>query len=74
MTKQITQESSPEQAKYFCDKHPDRECFSELKTVSWYGSKFDMCGLEIHLCDDCLFEMYTLLKDRFGIEPNELDI
>lgn len=58
-----------EESQYFCDRHPDRECFSELKTASWYGSKHDMTGVEVHLCDECLEAMYALLKDKFGITP-----
>ena len=67
--KKVVTEKVLEKAQYFCDKHPDRECFSELKTASWYGSDFDMTGIEIQLCDDCLTEMYKLLEERFNIKP-----
>jgi len=70
--KKIIVEGVMEEAKYFCDKHPDRECFSELKTISWYGSDYDMQGIELHLCDECLEEMYTLLQQKFGIKPSDL--
>lgn len=63
-----------EEVQYFCDKHPDRECFSELKTVSWYGSKYDMTGIEIHLCDECLEELYNTLNNKFKIQPKELEL
>jgi hypothetical protein len=70
--KKITTQGVLEEAQYFCDKHPDRECFSELKTCSWCGSKFDMTGIEIHLCDECLEEMYKLLREKFEIEPKDI--
>jgi len=72
--KVVTQELVREEAKYFCDKHPDRECFSELKTASWYGSSHDMTGIEIHLCDECLEEMYKFLEEKFGIKPKDIEI
>ena len=63
-----------EESRYFCDKHPDRECFSELKTASWYGSKFDMTGAELHLCDECLEAMYQMLEKQFGVKPKDIII
>jgi hypothetical protein len=72
--KKITVESIREEAQYFCDKHPERECFSELKTASWYGSKFDMTGIEIHLCDECLKELYEKCWSEFGIKPHDIEI
>lgn len=72
--KKIIQESVREEAKYFCDVHPDIECFSELKIASWYGSKFDMSGIELHLCDDCLQEMYDELYEKFAIKPKNIEI
>ena len=72
--KRITQESVIEEAKYFCDKHPDRECFSELKAASWYGSKFDMMGIEIHLCDECLTDFYTECWAKYIMKPKDIEI
>ena len=72
--KVITKNSVKEESKYFCDKHPDRECFSELRTISWYESKFDMTGLEIHLCDECLENMYKFFEKEFSIKPKELEL
>jgi hypothetical protein len=72
--KKIIQESVREESKYFCDKHPDRECYSEIRTISWYGSLFDMMGLEIHLCDECLENMYKVLESEFSVKPKELEI
>jgi len=63
-----------EESQFFCDKHPDRECFSELKTASWYGSNHDMTGIEIHLCDECLEEMYELLEKKFTVKPKDIEI
>lgn len=63
-----------EEATYFCDKHPDRECFSELKTTSWYGSSLDMTGIEIHLCDECLMDFYMECYSKYKIEPKSLEI
>ena len=72
--KEIITEGVIEEAQYFCDKHPDRECFSELKTASWYESKYDMTGIELHLCDECLSEVYIHLEKQFGIKPKEIEI
>ena len=72
--KKIIQENIREEAQYFCDRHPDRECFSELKTASWYGSDFDMTGMEVHLCDDCLREMMELLTKQFGVKRKDIEI
>ena len=63
-----------ENSEYYCDKHPDKECFSELKTISWYGSEFDLTGIEIHLCDECLEEMYKLLEKEFKIKPKDIEL
>lgn len=72
--KKIIVQKALEEAQYFCDKHPDRECFSELKTASWYGSNFDMTGLEVHLCDECLTEMVKLVEEKFGVKPKDIEI
>jgi len=72
--KRVLTEKVMEEAQYFCDKHPDRECFTELKTASWYGSRFDMTGIEIHLCDECLQEMYDLFFSMFGVKPHDIEI
>ena len=72
--KKIIVEKVLEDVKYFCDKHPDKECYSELRTSSWYGSGYDMMGVEIHLCDECLTEMYKLIKEKFGVEPKDIEI
>ena len=61
--------SSSSDIKYYCDRHPTRECFSELKTSSWYGSKFDFTELEIHLCDECIEELYKILEQKFNVKP-----
>jgi hypothetical protein len=73
MKKVITQ-GVLEDAKYFCDKHPDRECFSEVKTASWYGSNFDMTGIEFHLCDECLMELYGEFKTKYKVIPKDIEI
>lgn len=72
--KKIIVQKALEEAQYFCDKHPDRECFSELKTASWYGSNFDLTGLEVHLCDECLAEMFKLVEEKFGVKPKDIEI
>jgi len=69
--KKITVQPVREEAQFFCDKHPERECYSELKTMSWYGSGFDNMGIEIHLCDECLEQLYAEIKENFGIEPKD---
>lgn len=73
MKKVITQ-GVMEEAQFFCDRHPDRECFSELKTASWYGSTHDLTGTEVHLCDECLGELYALLEQKFGVKPKDIEI
>lgn len=72
--KRILQEKVREEAQYFCDKHPERECFSELKTASWYGSQFDMTGIEIHLCDECLKDFYALCWQKYLVRPKDIEI
>lgn len=72
--KHIIQKYQPEDAKFFCDKHPDRECFSQLELTSWYGSIFDMDNIKVHLCDVCVKEMYDHLKKEFNVEPTELSL
>lgn len=72
--KKIIEEGVLEQAEHYCDKHPDRRCFSELKTISWYGSEFDMMGLELHLCDACMFDMYKTLQKEFQVEPKDIEL
>lgn len=57
---------------YYCDVHPDRECFSQIETNSWYGSEFDMQHAELHLCDECLKEFYAHLKSKYNIDPKEI--
>jgi hypothetical protein len=72
--KRVITEEVLEDAKYFCDKHPDRECFSEIKTASWYGSNFDMMGIEFHLCDECIEELYKDLETKYGVKPQNIEI
>lgn len=72
--KKIIVQGILEDSQYFCDKHPERECFSELKTASWYGSNYDLTGIEIHLCDECLAEMYDNLFKQFGVKPKDIII
>ncbi len=72
--KQILTHNVLEETKYFCDNHPTTECFSEINLASWYGSKYDMTGVEIHLCDDCLKEIYNFLEQKFGIYPKNIII
>lgn len=72
--KKVIQESVLEEAKYFCDMHPDRECFTEIQTSSWYGSQFDMMQVKMHLCDECMAEFYAFLKHRYNVEPKEIEL
>jgi hypothetical protein len=61
------------ETKYFCDVHPDRECFSQVESVSWYGStKFDMMQMELHLCDDCMVEFYTYMEQKYRVKPKDV--
>lgn len=61
------------EAKYYCDKHPDRECSSEVRTMCWYGSQFDLLNLNMNLCDECMDKFYALVKENFGMEPIECE-
>ena len=70
--KKILKHKVMEECEYYCDKHPDRECYSELKTLSWYGSQHDMTSIELHLCDECLEETFKYLKEKFNIEPKDI--
>ena len=63
-----------EDAKYYCDKHPDRECYTSIRTSCWYGSQFDLLNLHANLCDECMAEFYQMMKDKFNVEPVEEDI
>ena len=72
--KQVIQKEVLEDAKYFCDAHPDRECFSQLESISWYGSRFDMMRLQLNLCDECLEKFYTEMKAKFNVEPKEIEL
>lgn len=69
--KKILKKYRPEEAEYYCDKHPDRVCYTELKVLSWYGSCYDTNLLTLHLCDECVKKMYGKIKKEFGIEPQE---
>ena len=66
--KKIITPLRPEEVKYFCDKHPDRESFSKIESVSWYGSEFDMLQAEINLCDECMAAYYINIKEKFKID------
>jgi len=72
--KKVIKQKSLEEAQYFCDKHPERECFTELKAFGWYGSKYDMSCAEVHLCDECMRRMFKLIEEEFGIKPEEIEI
>jgi hypothetical protein len=69
--KKVTIQHRSEEATFFCDKHPERECASQLQLSSWYGSKFDMNVVTVHLCDECVQEMYNFILKEFKIEPKE---
>lgn len=72
--KVVTQKYQSEDAKYYCDKHPERECYSELQLSSWYGSCFDMNLVKVHLCDTCVQDIYAFLKKEFKAEPKEIEL
>jgi hypothetical protein len=72
--KKIISEFHPEEAKFYCDNHPDRECFSRIECMSWYGSKYDLNQIEIHLCDECLEQFYKYVKETYKTEPKEIEI
>lgn len=67
--KKIITPAIHEEASYFCDKHPERECFTEIRSSCWYGSGFDMNNIKMNLCDECMEEFYKIIKEKFGVEP-----
>ena len=69
--KKVIVERVREDAKYFCDKHPDRECYTSVRTSCWYGSRFDMLNLRANLCDECMTNFYQMMKDNFNVKPVE---
>jgi hypothetical protein len=69
--KVITRQFQSEDAKFFCDKHPDKECASQLQLTSWYGSQFDLNVAIAHLCDECVKDMYSFLLKEFKVKPKE---
>lgn len=69
--KKVNIPAQREEAQYFCDKHPDRECYNQVNTKCWYGSEFDMLNLEMHLCDECMLKFYAWVKETFGVEPQD---
>ena len=71
--KKVIVERVREDAKFYCDKHPDRECYTTVRTSCWYGSQFDMFNLKMNLCDECMKEFYDMVKEKFGVEPVDDD-
>lgn len=69
--KKVLVEKVREEAKYFCDKHPDREAYAQLNTMCWYGSTFDLLNVEVHMCDECVGDLYKHIKENFGVDPIE---
>jgi len=72
--KKIITERIFEEAEYFCDKHLTRRCYSNLKTTSGYGSEYDLTGIELHLCDECLKEVYNYLNRKFTVKPKDISM
>jgi len=64
----------PEDTTFFCDKHPGREAFTELVLSSWYGSVYDLYVVKVHLCDECVGQMYEHLNKEFKAVPKEIEI
>lgn len=72
--KKIITKRVDEESKYFCDKHPDRECYTKVMTQCWYGSEFDLLNIKMNLCDECMGKFYKMVKENFGVEPQEEEI
>ena len=66
--KKVIVKKIQEEAKYFCDKHPDRECYTQIITMCWYGSQFDLNHIKANLCDECLGELYKFMEEKFGVK------
>lgn len=74
MKKVLREESfTPEHAEFYCDKHPTVRCYARVETIGWYGSEFDMTKTEAHLCDECMQEVNAYLKEKFGVEPQDIE-
>ena len=69
--KKVIVEPVREEAKFFCDKHPDREAYTEMRTICWYGSQFDLMHVKVNMCDECMEAFYKYVKEQFGVEPYE---
>lgn len=69
--KKIIKPYQNEEAKYFCDKHPDREAYFQVENIAWYGSQFDCMNVQVHMCDECSAQFFKYVKDEFGVEPTE---
>jgi hypothetical protein len=72
--KKIIHNQVLEESAYFCDVHPNKQCYSRIETISWYGSNYDMMKIELHLCDECLEEFYKHMKVKYNVEPKEVDL
>lgn len=72
--KKILVESVIEECEYFCDKHPDKEAFSQLNITSWYGSEYDLMGVEVHLCDECVKKMYEYINNEYNLTPKDIEL
>lgn len=72
--KKVLQKTVYEKAVYFCDVHPNIECFTEIQGISWYGSKFDSTGIKFHLCDECLTDFYKDITEKYKIKIQEINI
>jgi hypothetical protein len=72
--KKVVRKSRTEICEYYCDKHPTRECFTQLELSSWYGSRYDLNCVTIHLCDQCVKEMYELLEKEFKVKAKVIEI
>lgn len=72
--KKIIRKQRSEICQFYCDKHPTRECYTQLELSSWYGSKFDLNCITVHLCDSCVQEMYNLIEKNFKVKPKIVEI
>lgn len=64
----------PEEVEYYCDKHPTVKCFSQLTLTSWYGSQYDLTGITVHLCDECVKDIQTLLKTSYKAKIYDIQL
>lgn len=56
----------PEVAEYYCDFHPERRAYAQLKITGGYGSDIDMQTYAFDLSDNAVQEVLAFIRDRIA--------